>query len=163
MVESADKPGEIPPETIAQINRRVWDMTLNLLHPAAFYVLFQLLIGDHFSQSPALAGRHVLHPLSLLLYGFQFLGAWAVFYTTLLRDMGYRSAWGTILLLCALAGVILQFVVFPRPQDASAASSWAFIAVQLVLAAAGWGFTFRRWRRLKRRWQEPPVAGGAPS
>ena len=150
MDDSVGKPRDLLPETVADKNRRVWDMALNLVHPAFFYVLFQMVILDHLAASPALSGRWALEPTMLGVYALQFLGAWTVFCTTLLRDMGYRSTWGTVLLLAALAAVVVQYVVIPEPADATAQAAWTFLAVQLALAGVGWPLTMVRWWRRKR-------------
>lgn len=152
MVEPAKKRADLGSESTADVDRRVWDLALNLVHPALFYVVFQLLILDHFGRSPALAGKGPLEPASLALYAMQFLGAWTVFYTTLLRDMGYRSPWGTILLLTALASAIAQYFVIPNPSGATANAAWAFLGVQMALAGISWPLTIIRWLRLKRDW-----------
>ena len=152
MVEPAEKRADIGPESTEQVEYRVWDLALNLVHPALFYVVFQLVILDHLGRSPALAGKGPLEPASLTLYTMQFLGAWAVFYTTLLRDMGYRSPWGTILLISGLASVIAQYFVIPNPAGATAAAAWTLLGIQMGLAGVGWTLTMVRWLRLKRGW-----------
>jgi thioredoxin 1 len=149
------------PESIRQMESRVWDMVLNLIHPAALYVLLQLLILNHFWSSAALGPYGPLHPVSLAIYGLQFLGAWAVFYTTLLRDMGHHCPWGTVLCLAALVAVALQFVLFPKPEDSAAIQIWIFLAPQLVLAGLSWPLTYIRWRRLKAR-EEKEAASRTP-
>ena len=154
MVEPAEQPGDLQEETTQEVNRRVWDMALNLVHPALFYVLFQLVILDHLLESPALAFRSVMDPAALGLYGAQFLGAWTVFYATLMRDMGLGSSWGTILLLAAVAAVAAQYAVFPDPATASSAAVWWFLGVQILLSCTGWAMTMVRWQRGKRAWQE---------
>ena len=94
-------------ESVDEKDRRIWDMVLHLLHPAAIYVLFQLLLLDHLYDAPVLGREGPLSPVSLGIYACQFVGAWAVLYTVLLRDMGFRSPGGTILLLAAVCGFIL--------------------------------------------------------
>ncbi len=152
MVEPAEKRADLEPESTTDVERRIWDLALNLVHPALFYVVFQLVILDHFGRSPALAGKGPFEPSSLGLYTMQFLGAWTVFYTTLLRDMGYRIPWGTVLLLTALASVIAQYFVIPDPSVATADAAWVFLGIQMTLAGVGWPLTMIRWLRLKRGW-----------
>ena len=142
---------DLRPESLSEANNRVWDFALNLLHPAFFYVFLQLLILDHLSESAPLAGRGPLEPTSLAIYGMQFLGAWTVLYTTLLRDMGFHSSWGTVLLLAALAGAVAQYFIIPEPRGADD-RAWALIGVQVGLAAIAWPLTVIRWRRLKTQW-----------
>lgn len=141
------------PESIREVNSRVWDMVLNLVHPAAVYVILQLLMLDRMQRTPALEGHGPLAPVSLLVYGLQFLGAWAVFYTTLLRDMGYRSATGTVLVLGALAAAVLQYVLVPEPAEAGAGAAWAVLGSQGALAAALFPATFFRWRRCRAEFE----------
>lgn len=153
----AEPRGDLHPETVREVNNRVWDMTLNLLHPTFLYVLFQLLILDHLSNAAPLADRSPLEWQSLAIYGLQFLGAWTVLYTTLLRDMGFPCPWGTILLLAALASVAAQyFVVTDPPNQATAA--WVLLGTQLGLAVVAWPLTMKRWWFLKRQWLEESEA-----
>jgi len=135
--------------TLAEKNSAVWDMVLNLVHPAFLYVLAQLIILSHFSDAPALRDRHPTDPLMLLIHVLQFMGAWAVFYTALLRDMGLKSPEGTLLLLTAFASVGLQWIFFPEPATSSVSGVWIFLGIQGLLAGVLWTVIFRRWRRLK--------------
>ena len=123
--------------SLAERNAAVWDMVLNLVHPAFLYVLLQLLLLDHLSDTSALREFHPVHPVSLLIHLLQFLGAWAVFYTVLLRDMGHVSPEGTILLLAALAAVVLQWILFPDPRAAERTGVWIFLGVQGLLVDPG--------------------------
>ena len=128
-------------------------MALNLVHPALLYVLFQLLILDHLRHAPAFLGRSPVDPVTLGVYGAQFLGAWTVFYTTLLRDMGLRSTWGTVLLLTSLVAVVSQYFLFPEPARTEPAPVWWFLGVQIVLSCTGWVVTMIHWRQGKRAWE----------
>lgn len=149
-----DTGGNGPPGqqlSVGERSAQVWDMVLNLLHPAFLYVLFQVMIMTHMADAPVLQGLRGLSPELLGACVIQFLGAWAVFYTTLLRDMGFRSPEGTVLLLAAFLGAGLQYVLFPDPDAAEPARVQLFLGAQLVLAAVLWPVTLLRWRRLKRR------------
>jgi hypothetical protein len=163
MMAESKRP-DLRPETLAEANSRIWDLALNLVHPAGIYVLLQLVIHDHMGKTPPLVGRGPLEGLSLLLYVFQFLGAWTVLYTTLLRDMGYRSSWGTILLIGSVVGVVMQYVLFPDPWDAGPAAVRIFLWVNMCLAGLGWTLTAVLWRRLKRAYRSDraDADGGEP-
>ena len=150
-----------PPEpSLSEKNAAVWDMVLNLVHPAFLYVLLQLLLMDHLSDTPALRGFHPVHPVMLLIHLLQFLGAWAVFYTVLLRDMGHVSPEGTVLLLGALGAVVLQWILFPDARAAERTGVWIFLGAQGLLALVLWVLVFRRWRRQKARAE---ASGGSAS
>lgn len=135
---------------------RAWDLTIHLVHPTLFYLLFQLLLRDHLGDHPDLRALGIFHPLCLLLDAGIFLGAWAVFYTTLLRDMGFRAPSGTILLLSGLVSAAAQYIFIPRPAEAAAAPVWGLLALQAAAAGALWVETMWRWRRLKRAYGPPP-------
>ncbi len=150
------------PESLPDTNHRIWDMVLNLVHPAALYVLFQLLMMDHLGKAPHLAALGPLEPISLGIYLLQFLGAWAVFYTVLLRDMGFGSPFGTILLLAALAGLLGQYFVFPDPRLAAPLPINLYLGGQLGLAAVLWPLTWRLWHRRRREWESREAATTSP-
>jgi len=142
---SSPATGESLPET----NRRVWDMVLNLVHPAFLYVLFELLIQSRLHEAPLLVDLGPLSLPALAIYLLQFLGAWAIFYTTLLRDMGERSPEGTWLLLTGFLGAALVYPLFPTPRSAASFAVGAYIGVQLLLAGTVWILVMRRWGRAR--------------
>jgi hypothetical protein len=150
-------------ETVPEKDRRVWDMVLHLLHPVGIYVLLQLLILDHLGRAPALEGLGPLAPIPLGIYALQFLGAWTVFYTVLLRDMGYRSAAGTILLLGALLGFAAARLLVSRPAELGTAGLALLLGPQLLLALVSFPWTFARWRRLKAAWEADQRQRGGPA
>jgi len=139
------------PAEVREVSSRVWDLVKHLVHPAALYVVLELVVAGHLGENPALSGaRHGSH-LWLLLFAGQFLGAWAVFYSTLLRDAGIRSYTALALTGLAAVGLAAQLVLFP---DAGAMSlGWirACFAWHLVPAVLLWAVTMVRWTRLKRR------------
>jgi hypothetical protein len=163
-MDSTRPPGRDPAE-VRQIHARVWDLVKHLVHPAALYVVLQLVVAGHLGENPALSdARHGSH-LWLVLFAGQFLGAWAVFYSTLLRDAGIRSYTALALVGLSAAGLAGQFLLFP---DAAAMSrGWirGAIAWHLVPAVVLWAVTMVRWQLLKRRLarllREGPAAGGS--
>lgn len=143
------------PDEVREYNDRVWDMVLYLVTPVFLYVTVQILIISRFGPHP------LFRRGQLLIFPLQFLGAWALFYATLLRDMGFRSYAGPVLGVTALLGLAAQFVIFPDPLAASDSAVAAFLAVQLIPAALCWLTTFARWTRLKRRHLDPEGTGEA--
>lgn len=134
---------------IRETDDRVWDMVGNLVHPAALYVLLQLLILDRFSTVAPWNAASPLSAPALALYAGQFLGAWAVLYTTFLRDMGLRSRGGTLLLCCAALTVLLQYLL-PPATELPPLLAVLLPGAQAALGAAVFLFTWLRWRREKR-------------
>ncbi len=152
----ADNTDDAARQRAAEIRRTddsVWDMVGCLVHPAALYVLLQLLILDRFSTVPPWDSSGPLSTPALTLYGAQFLGAWAVFYTTLLRDMGLRSKGGTVLLLSASATVLLQYLL-PPPADLPAWVAIFMPGTQALLGVMTFFITWWRWRREKALWEK---------
>jgi|GEM_PF-5029033 thioredoxin 1 len=149
------------PERRAEIRAtddRVWDMVGNLLHPTAIYVLLQLVIWDHLSTASLFREHGPLSPMMLAIYAAQFLGAWAVFYTTLLRDMGKPSRGGTVLLLAAVATVLAQVLLPPAEE----LPQWALLGMgglQFLLAVIVFLLTWLRWRREKRAFEQSTPVG----
>ncbi len=136
---------------------RVWDMVGNLLHPTALYVVLQLVILDHVSEVNPFRGQGPLSPLMLGCYATQFLGAWAVFYTTLLRDMKKPSRGGTLLLLGAVVAVLLQLVL-PQAEALPAWVIWLLAGSQSLLALVIFPLTFLRWRKEKRAFERASLS-----
>ena len=154
MVARLEQDGPRDGERVREVrekDNRVWDMVLHQIHPTFIYVLLQLVILSHLGRSAAIDAFGPLHPLSLAVYGMQFLGAWAVFYTTLLRDMQLQAPEGTLLLLWALAGAALQYLVVPNPSRADDGLVWTYLGIETLPGGVLWITTMRRWRRARRR------------
>jgi uncharacterized membrane protein HdeD (DUF308 family) len=135
---------------IQRFNDRVWDLTIHLVHPTLFYVLFQLLIRDHASSHSTLRSISHFHPIALGLDLGLFLGAWAVFYTTLLRDMGFFAPSGTVLLWTSFLSCVIQYVALSPMESESSTTLMIFLGVQFLIAGIGWTETMLRWAREKR-------------
>ncbi len=133
------------PDESEEFNERVWDMVLHLAHPGFLYVVFQIMIITRLGAHP------IVREYDLLIYLAQFLGAWTVFYTTLLRDMGLRSRSGTVLALLAMVGAAAVYFLVPDPRRVSDEIVSIFLLVQLVPAVLLWIWTIVYWRRQKAR------------
>lgn len=147
-------------EPVREVDNRVWDLVHNLVHPAAIYVLLQLFILDRLSRTPLLHPFGPLHPVSLAIYCAQFLGAWTVFYTTLLRDMGYGSVFGTLLLLWALLGAILCPWILANAENAAEGRTAAFLGAQLLPAVISWPWQWQTWRKRKSEYERKAAEPG---
>ena len=93
-------------------------------------------------------GAGVWRELALFLASF--LGAWAVFYSTMLRDSGFRSLGATVLVPLAVLGLAGGWIFLPAPEEMTGGQ---VLAASLLLAGpgpVGWVFTMRRWRASRR-------------
>ena len=143
--------GDFPEPSILEKDDAVWDLVFHLVHPSFIYVILQLVTFSHFQGSPELRGMPPLSLPAVLLYGGQFLGAWAILYTVLLRDMGLKSPEGTWLLLLALAGAILAYLLIPDPSQAAPETILVFLGIQSGCGAILFLTIWTRWRRYKAR------------
>jgi hypothetical protein len=125
-------------------------MVLHMVHPTAIYVVLQMVVVGYLSLSPAFAFSRQYGWPYYLTFGGQYLGAWAVFYSTLLRDAGLPSRTALVLVVLALVGVVVQFVVLPSPRDLNDGQVAMVLAYHLAPATLGWGWVLWRWRRAKR-------------
>jgi hypothetical protein len=132
------------------LSDRVWDLTIHLVHPTLLYVALQMLIRDHMGDHASLRALGFFHWKALALDLCLFLGAWCVFYTTLLRDMAYPIAAGTVLLWTSLLGCAAQYLLFRDVEGMEARTVWGFLLLHALLAVALWVATMVRWRRLKQ-------------
>jgi hypothetical protein len=153
---SRTNPADAPAEsarrggfTVKEYERRVWDMARHQIHPTFLYVAAQVAGATRLLDHPAylLAGG-TLREIALFVAGL--LGAWACFYSTLLRVAGMRSLAVTILVPLAVLAALAIWFAFP-PVDAM--SRGALLAAELSLAGpgvVGWALTMRRWRAARR-------------
>ena len=140
--------------SVPEYERRVWDMSRNLVHPAALYALIEVVGLTRLLSHPVFhrEGSGAFGPVrwEWLLFLASFLGAWAAFYSTLLRDAGLRSRTVTVLVPAALGALLLSFVAFPALDEMSDGHA---LTAALLLAAPGplaWVVTMRRWRSAER-------------
>ena len=150
-VSPSDGPAARAGMSIAQYDWHVRDMAKNLLHPAALYVVLQVVALTRLLPHPAFRepGAGWWREIAVFVCGF--LGAWAVVWSTLLRDAGLRSWTVTILVPLTLVGVLVLFVAFPPVAEMT---SRRLVAAVLLVSAPGpiaWAVTWARWRSEKRR------------
>ena len=136
--------------SVREYETRVWDMAKHVLHATFLYVLAVVVGGT----------RLLFHPLAdepgtgafveAAIFAAGFLGAWACFYSTLLRDAGLRSLAITLLVPLAWAAAAALFFVFPE-SAAMTRGEFALAAALLVgPGPIGWVATMVRWRRHRR-------------
>jgi hypothetical protein len=136
--------------TIPEYERRVWDMARHLVHPAAFYAVPVVAGGARLLGHPLLDDRGVGAAIEVALFLAAFLGAWACFYSTLLRDAGLPSRAVTVLVPLAWVVALVLWLAVPPPETLSARG---FALAAAALAGPGpvaWLFTMARWRRHRR-------------
>lgn len=136
--------------SVPEYERRVWDMARHHVHPTFLYVLLQVIgisrLMDHeLFRDPDLG---LYREWGLFLASF--LGAWAVFYSTLLRTSGLASLTVTLLVPTAAAALAVVWFAFPAPPQMSReAGIWA-AAVLTGPGVVGWVLTMRRWLVARR-------------
>jgi hypothetical protein len=144
--------------TIKEYEKRVWDMARHQIHPTFLYVAAQVAGATRLLGHPAyhLDGG-TFREIAVFVAGF--LGAWACFYSTLLRVAGLKSLAVTFLVPLAVLAALAIWFVFP---SADSMSQGTLLAAELALAGpgvAGWVLTMLRWRAARR---EAAAAEGKP-
>jgi hypothetical protein len=122
-------------------------MARHVLHPTGIYIVAVVagctrLLGHPLLDEP---GTGTAIELGLFLAGF--LGAWACFFSTLLRDAGLPSRTVTLLVPATALAALVVWTLLPRPGEMTRGT---FTAAALALAGPGpvaWVFTMIRWRR----------------
>ena len=127
-------------EEVEEYNDQVWDMVLRKVHVVALYVFLQIVLISFFQTHP------VYRSWSGWVFVGQFLGAWTVFYGTLLREMGFRCRSGAILI--AIGALSLIPAVVGDPMAWSDANVQRMLLAQSLPGALLWGLTLFRWRIL---------------
>jgi hypothetical protein len=149
------------PAEVREYEVRVWDLTRHLIHPAFLYVVLQVALWCGLERCPAFRGPGVSFWERTGIHVLQFLGAWGIFYGTLLRDMRIRSIVPTIVLWLAAAGALAVWV-WPDPERPEA---WlalrTLFAVELAAGFVGWFFVMVTWLRAKARHEQSEPGGGA--
>ena len=135
--------------TIREYERHVWDMARHQIHPTFLFVAAQVAgatrLLDHaaFQAPGGWAGE-----AAFFVAGF--LGAWACFYSTLLRVAGLRSATVTVLVPAAVLAALAAWFVFPAPADMSRGQLVAAALLLVLPGVVGWPVTMLRWRAARR-------------
>ncbi len=137
--------------TIAQYDWRVRDMAKSVVHVPAIYALAQVagltkLLSHAVFQQP---GSGAWLEAAAFLCGF--LGAWAVFYSTLLRDAGLRSWTATFTVPAAVLAAIAVWALLPAVGAMSGAEALLGAALLCGPGPVAWIVTMIRWRIEKRR------------
>lgn len=137
--------------TLEQYEWHVWDMAKNVVHVPAIYAVAQVvgltrLLPHPWFQQP---GAGLWREIAVFVCGF--LGAWAVFYSTLLRDAGLRSWTVTFLVPAAVLVAIALWAFFPPVDEMSATTALVGAALLAGPGPVGWVVTMRRWRIERRR------------
>jgi hypothetical protein len=135
--------------SLREYELRVWDMAKHQLHPTALYVLAVVagatrLLDHAVFQAPGAWTRQAA------LFALTLLGAWACFWSTLLRVAGLPSRTITVLVPAAVAAAVAVWFAFPVPAEMSAAQAGAAAALLVGPGAIAWPLTWRRWRRARR-------------
>ena len=143
-------PAERAGLSVPEYERRVWDMTRHLVHPAFVYVVLQVvgiarLVGHPSFHDP---GVGLYREWGLFLASF--LGAWAVFYSTLLRTSGLRSLTVTFLVPAAALGLVAVWVAFPPVAEMTGTQLLVACAALAGPGVVAWPVTMIRWRRARR-------------
>lgn len=144
--------------TIREYEVRVWDMARHVLHPTFLYVLAVVAAGTRLTAHPLLDRPGVGGWIEAGLFLAAFLGAWACFYSTLLRDAGLPSLTITVLVPLAVVAAAAVFLAFPPPASMSAEAFAAAVALLVGPGPVGWAVTMVRWRRHRRA--AAPLLGG---
>jgi hypothetical protein len=135
--------------TVREYEKRVWDMAKTQIHPTFLYVAAQVAGATRLLDHPVYAlDGGVLREIAVFVAGF--LGAWACFYSTLLRVAGLKSLAVTLLVPLAVLAALAIWFVFPAPDTMSRG---ALLGAELSLAGpgvVGWLLTMRRWRVARR-------------
>jgi hypothetical protein len=153
---SRSKPADAPADasrrggfTVAEYEKRVWDMARHQIHPTFLFVAAQVAGATRLLDHPVyLLDGGVLREIGVFVAGF--LGAWACFYSTLLRVAGLKSLAVTFLVPLAVLAALAIWFVFP-PTDTMSRGTLLFAELSLVApGVAGWILTMLRWRAARR-------------
>jgi hypothetical protein len=135
---------------IREMESSVWDLTKHLIHPAFVYVVLQVAFWCALERNAAFGWNRLPFLGHTLIHAAQFVGAWGVFYGTLLRDMRFEFrvvtvvVWATALLTAAAW-------LWPDAGSASAEPGlWTLLVADLTIGLAGWVLTMRSWGRARR-------------
>jgi hypothetical protein len=133
--------------TVKEYEARVWDMAKHVLHPTGLYVVAYVAGATRLLAHPLLdePGTSAAVEISLFLGGF--LGAWACFWSTMLRDAGLPSRTVTFLVPLAAVTALALWGALPRPAEMDGRM---FAAAAITLGApavVAWIVTWLQWRR----------------
>ncbi len=149
--QDPDGPAARAGMSMAEYETRVWDMAKSVVHIPAIYAVAQVvgltkLVGHPLFQEPVIGAWRETG-----VFLCSFLGAWAVFYSTLLRDAGLRSLAATILVPAAVLAAIAVWTLFPPVGEMTRIDAWWAVTALVGPAPLAWTLTMRTWRVEKRR------------
>ena len=129
---------------------RVWTMAKHQLHPTAIYVVAAVvgatrLLGHALLDEPGTGAG-----VELGLFACVFLGAWACFYSTMLRLAGLPSRTINVLVPLAIVATLAIWFAFPAPSAMDATTFWIGVASLGAPGPIAFVVTYRNWRRLRR-------------
>lgn len=145
-MDEASHRGGLP---MREYEKRVWDMAKHQLHPTALFVAAQVAGATRLLDHPAFDGRGGW-ALEAGLFLAGYLGAWACFYSTLLRVAGLKSFAVTALVPAAALAAAATWLVFPQPSEMSRSTLLVAAALLAGPGVLGWGLTLLRWRAARR-------------
>jgi hypothetical protein len=135
--------------SVREYEKHVWDMAKHQLHPTFVYVAAQVAGATRLLAHPAFEGPGGW-ALETGLFLAGFLGAWACFYSTLLRVAGLKSVAVTLLVPAAALAAAAAWFAFPKPSEMSRATLLVAAALLSGPGVVGWAFTLLRWRAARR-------------
>jgi hypothetical protein len=139
------------PAEVRAYERSVWDLTRNLIHPAFLYVVFQVALWCGLDRNPAFRGGALSFWTRTGIHALQFLGAWGVFYGTLLRDMRLQTRAVTVVLWLAALGALAVWIWPGADSPGASGGLRAVLVAELAAGFAGWVVTIATWAAAKRR------------
>ena len=159
--QDPDGPAARAGMSLDEYEHRVWDMAKSVVHVPAMYAVAQVvgltkLVAHPVFQQPTVGGMR-----EAAVFLCSFLGAWAVFYSTLLRDAGLRSLTATLLVPLSVLASLAVWSALPEVGEMSRAELWTAVAILAGPGPIGWVITMRRWRIEKRR-AAPYLEGTRP-
>jgi hypothetical protein len=135
--------------TVPEYEQRVWDMAKHQLHPAGLYVLAAVAGLGRLLAHPALDAPGA--PVAEIAWFLGvFLGAWACFYSTMLRVAGLPSLTVTLLVPFTAAAALVTWFALPAPEEMDAATLWGASAALAGPGPVAFLLTLRRWRAHRR-------------
>jgi hypothetical protein len=149
--KGSTRPPPRSPAEIREYEGKVWDLTRNLIHPAFLYVVLQVALWCALGRNPAFSGREPGFWAHTAIHGLQFLGAWGVFYGTLLRDMRLPTRTVTVVLWLAIAGTAAAWLWPDAGSLEASRGLWVLLVIELAAGFAGWVITLGTWFRAKAR------------
>ena len=160
-VQDPDGPAARAGMSLEEYEGRVWDMAKSVVHVPAIYAVAQVVGLTKLIAHPIFQQQGVGGVREAAAFLCSFLGAWAVFYSTLLRDAGLRSAAASVTVPLAVLAAIAVWAVFPATGEMTADQAWLATALLVAPGPVAWLVTMRRWRIEKRR-AAPLLEGTRP-